>query len=84
MLGEYDKKPSCETAQKGIIGDIENKCLEGIRIRSRVKWYEGEKSSKYFLENYKGKNKTVSSIKKKDGTVTSKIEEILDTQFEFY
>ena len=92
VMDEYDKSPSCTTSQridniKATITNIENQQLEGIKIRSRVKWYEeGEKSTKYFLklENSRGKSKTFSSIKKGDGTTTTEIYEILDTQVDFY
>ena len=63
------------------------KQCEAARVRSRVKHYEaGEQSTKYFfnLEKRNAINKTWVSIKKADGAVTNKMDDILNEQVKFY
>lgn len=92
LLNQYDMNPCCDLSQridqyKKLIENIENERLEGTKVRSRVKWFEeGERPTKYFLnvEASKGKSKTWTSIRKQDGNLSNKIEEILETQVDFY
>ena len=60
---------------------------EGVKIRSRVQWYEeGEQSTKYFhnLEKAKSKNKSWDKILNKNGEMVYGTKEIMSTQVEFY
>jgi len=92
LMQQYDRNPCCNLSEKithlqKVIEQLENDKMEGVRIRSRVKWFEeGEKPSKYFLtmESSKGRSKTWTKIRKSDGTVSTKIEDILQTQIDFY
>ena len=66
---------------------LHRKQCEAARVRSRVKHYEaGEQSTKYFfnLEKRNAINKTWVSIKKADGAVTNKMDDILNEQVKFY
>lgn len=61
--------------------------LEGIAIRSRVRWFQdGEKNSKYFcnLENRNFTNKSLSFLERDDGTVLTNQKTILTEVQNFY
>lgn len=91
-LFHFDSNPSAENAvklqqAKFNLERVEKENIKGLKIRARVKWCEkGETSDKYFinLEKYRGKLKTVTKIRKEDGTITEKMDEILETQSSFY
>ena len=60
---------------------------EGVKIRSRVQWYEeGEQSTRYFhnLEKAKAKNKSWEKILNKNNDMVYGTKEIIKTQVEFY
>lgn len=88
----HDRAPNIENAEalkeaKRKVETLDKEKTKGSRIRARVQWQEkGEKSDRYFLrlENYRGKLKTITRIRKEDGQITENIEEILETQRRFY
>jgi len=88
----YDRDPNTRNAEilkeaKQRVEHFEKEKTKGLRIRSRVQWYEkGERSDKYFLnlERYRGKQKTFTKIRQEDGKTTEDINEILETQRLFY
>ena len=72
---------------KSQLNDIIENEIKGSILRGLCKDYqEGEKCTKYFfsLEKYKSKQKTLSMVKKEDGTFTFKNEEILEECRAFY
>ena len=91
-LAAFDVNPSVEYAEKlkqskYNLEKLEKENMKGLKVRARVQWCEkGETSAKYFfnLEKYRGKLKTVTKIRKEDGTITEKMDEILETQRLFY
>ena len=67
--------------------EIRNKRIEGMAIRSRVKWInEGEKVSKYFcnLENRNYLDKAMHFVEKGNGDILSEQGEILNEVKHFY
>ena len=66
---------------------IRKEKIQGLLIRSRVRWAEeGEKPTKYFcsLESRNYINKTIPKVIKDDGNIISKQEEILNEIQLFY
>ena len=66
---------------------IHSKSIEGVKIRSRIKWWEeGEKSSKFFhsIEKRNGKNKTWDKILDQDDNYVFSTEKIQKIQVDFY
>ena len=60
---------------------------EGVKIRSRVKWWEeGERSTRYFhqLEIRKGKEQLWNSIKDNEGNIVTGTDNIQEIQLQFY
>ena len=60
---------------------------EGVKIRSRVKWWEeGERSTRYFhqLEKRKGKEQLWNSIEDDEGDLVDGTENIQQIQIQFY
>ncbi len=88
----YDREPSTANAEKlkqtkHNVDRIEKENIKGLQVRARVQWCEkGERSDKFFfnLEKYRGKQKTVTRIRKEDGSLTENMDEILETQRLFY
>ena len=67
--------------------DIRKERIQGIIIRSRLKWAEeGEKPTRYFcnLESRNYVNKVIPKVVKDDGTVVTKQKEILEEVKHFY
>lgn len=67
--------------------NIRKEKLQGIIIRSRVKWAEeGEKPTRYFcsLESRNYVNKTIPKVEKEDGSLITKQEEILLEAKDYY
>lgn len=67
--------------------DIRQKKMEGVKIRSKVRWInDGEKVTKYFcnLENRNFTSKCMNSIKNKNGNILKKQSEILNETKLFY
>ena len=61
--------------------------MEGVKIRSRVRWIsDGEKVTKYFcnLEKRNFVSKCMNSLKKNDGEIISDQSEILRETMQFY
>ena len=60
---------------------------EGVKIRSRVKWWEeGERSTRYFhqLEKRKGKEQLWKSIMDNEGNIVNGTDNIQEIQMQFY
>ena len=60
---------------------------DGVKIRSRVKWWEeGERSTRYFhqLEKRKGKEQLWNSIEDDEGYLVDGTENIQQIQVRFY
>ena len=67
--------------------DIRKGRIQGIIIRSRLKWAEeGEKPTRYFcnLESRNYVNKVIAKVVKDDGTVVTKQKEIFEEVKHFY
>ena len=72
---------------KGELRKIFNDMGEGMKIRSRVKWWEeGERSTRYFhqLEKRKGKEQLWNSIKDNEGNIVTGTDNIQEIQVQFY
>ena len=72
---------------KGELRKIFNDMGEGVKIRSRVKWWEeGERSTRYFhqLEKRKGKEQLWNSIKDNEGNIVTGTDNIQEIQIQFY
>ena len=64
-----------------------NKKTEGAKVRSKEQWIqEGEKNTKYFLNLEKRNvvNKTITSLRKSDGSVITDQDELLNEQVLYY
>ena len=93
LLDERDKAPNAnipgerlEYLKTEIMG-LESKSMEGVIIRSRIRYREeGEKCSKYFidLEKTRAVNKTIDSLTSTQGEVLTEPEDILNEQVKFY
>ena len=71
---------------KSLLQEIRNKKMEGIAIRSKVKWLQdGEKVSYYFcnLENHNFTNKSMTFFERKNGETTYDQTEMLTEVREF-
>ena len=67
--------------------EIRNKKMEGVKIRSRVRWIsDGEKVTKYFcnLEKRNFVSKCMNSLKKNNGEIINDQPEILNETMQFY
>ena len=67
--------------------NIRKEKLQGIILKSRVKWAEeGEKPTRYFcsLESRNYVNKTIPKVEKEDGSLITKQEEILLEAKDYY
>ena len=74
-----EKKPELQA--------IRNSRLEGMIVRSRVKWLQvGEKASRYFcnLENRNYTSKSMCFIQRNNGDVGFDQEEIIEETKKFY
>ena len=72
---------------KAELKEIEREKIEGILVRSRIKWYEeGESSTKYFLrlEKQNSSRKHIQKLKLKSGREITDPTEILDEEKKFY
>ena len=66
---------------------IRNKKMEGVKIRSRVRWIsDGEQAIKYFcnLEKKNFVSKCMNSLIKENGSTTNIQSEILQETMNFY
>ena len=73
--------------KKNELENIRKEKLQGIMIRSKVKWAEeGEKPTRYFcgLESRNYVNKTIPKIEKEDGSIIRNQQEILSEVKKFY
>ena len=86
---ENSQDPDLELIEtkKEELQNVRKEKLNGIIIRSRVKWAEeGEKPTKYFcsLESRNYVNKIIPKVVKEDGTSITKQEDILNEVKNFY
>ena len=85
-LNQIEEKKS-DRRKKMELEMIRKEKIQGLLIRSRVRWAEeGEKPTKYFcsLESRNYINKTIPKVIKDDGNIISKQEEILNEIQLFY
>ena len=86
---ENSQDPDLELIEtrKEELQNVRKEKLNGVIIRSRVKWAEeGEKPTKYFcsLESRNYVNKIIPKVVKEDGTSINKQEDILNEVKNFY
>ena len=87
ILGLTPQEEDLKDITEMELAQLIDKKAEGARKRCRTKWLEdGEKSSKYFfaLEKIRGAQRTLSSLQKLDGSLTTEPKEILHELKEYF
>ena len=75
------------TNTKQRLRELENEKINGMIVRSKVKWHEeGEKSTKYFLglEKCNAIKKNIRKLKLSNGTICTNQKDILQHQTQYY